>query len=375
MVTAPNASARRDSAVPGVRVRVPAQDRLPAAATRGRRWPTCGRASAADALFLYLHVPFCEMRCGFCNLFTRADAAGRAGRPPTCGTLARGRPGRCAVRSATAPRSRARAFGGGTPTYLTADELTRAVRHRHRRDGRRPAGRPAVGRDLAGDRDRRTGSRCSPRSGADRVSIGVQSFLDVGGARRRPAAAPRPRWRRRWPRSATARFPRAQHRPDLRPRRADRRDVAADPGPRRWPGSPEELYLYPLYVRPLTGLGDARTRRADWDAQRLAALPAGGARPLGSRPATEQVSMRLFRRADAATPDGPVYCCQDDGMVGLGCGARSYTPRCTTPSTTRSASRRYARSSTTTSPDPPRISRTPSSGSGSTARSSAGAGC
>src|SRR5262249_40951855 len=23
-----------------------------------------------DALFLYLHVPFCEMRCGFCNLFT-----------------------------------------------------------------------------------------------------------------------------------------------------------------------------------------------------------------------------------------------------------------------------------------------------------------
>jgi coproporphyrinogen III oxidase-like Fe-S oxidoreductase len=24
-------------------------------------------------------------------------------------------------------------------------------------------------------------------------------------------------------------------------------------------------------------------------------------------------------------PDGPDYCCQDDGMVGLGCGARSYT--------------------------------------------------
>ena len=23
-----------------------------------------------DALHLYLHIPFCEMRCGFCNLFT-----------------------------------------------------------------------------------------------------------------------------------------------------------------------------------------------------------------------------------------------------------------------------------------------------------------
>ncbi|MEO6892547.1 MAG: coproporphyrinogen III oxidase family protein, partial [Ktedonobacteraceae bacterium] len=23
-----------------------------------------------DTLSLYIHVPFCEMRCGFCNLFT-----------------------------------------------------------------------------------------------------------------------------------------------------------------------------------------------------------------------------------------------------------------------------------------------------------------
>src|SRR5829696_9119035 len=26
-----------------------------------------------NALFLYVHVPFCEMRCGFCNLFTTAN--------------------------------------------------------------------------------------------------------------------------------------------------------------------------------------------------------------------------------------------------------------------------------------------------------------
>src|SRR6476660_8515625 len=35
--------------------------------------------------------------------------------------------------------------------------------------------------------------------------------------------------------------------------------------------------------------------------------------------------MRMFRAADAPDADGPVYCCQDDGMIGLGCGARSYT--------------------------------------------------
>jgi oxygen-independent coproporphyrinogen-3 oxidase len=86
---------------------------------------------------------------------------------------------------------------------------------------------------------------------------------------------------------------------------------------------PEELYLYPLYVRPLTGLGRRAHARADWDAERMAlyrqavdVLLANGYR---------QESMRQFRRADVVAPEGPGYCCQDDGMVGLGCGARSYT--------------------------------------------------
>jgi oxygen-independent coproporphyrinogen-3 oxidase len=38
-----------------------------------------------------------------------------------------------------------------------------------------------------------------------------------------------------------------------------------------------------------------------------------------------QVSMRMFCASHAPTEDGPVYCCQEDGMVGIGCGARSYT--------------------------------------------------
>jgi oxygen-independent coproporphyrinogen-3 oxidase len=35
--------------------------------------------------------------------------------------------------------------------------------------------------------------------------------------------------------------------------------------------------------------------------------------------------MRMFRARHATAEEGPVYCCQEDGMVGLGCGARSYT--------------------------------------------------
>jgi oxygen-independent coproporphyrinogen-3 oxidase len=89
----------------------------------------------------------------------------------------------------------------------------------------------------------------------------------------------------------------------------------------RW--RPEELYLYPLYVRPLTGLGRRAHTRADWDAERLARYTE--AVELLGAAGYRQESMRQFRRADLPTPDGPDYCCQDDGMVGLGCGARSYT--------------------------------------------------
>jgi oxygen-independent coproporphyrinogen III oxidase len=35
----------------------------------------------------------------------------------------------------------------------------------------------------------------------------------------------------------------------------------------------------------------------------------------------------MFRRGDAPEVVGPAYCCQSDGMIGLGCGARSYTRR------------------------------------------------
>jgi oxygen-independent coproporphyrinogen-3 oxidase len=41
----------------------------------------------------------------------------------------------------------------------------------------------------------------------------------------------------------------------------------------------------------------------------------------------EQTSMRCFQKVHEAPAVGPVYCCQTDAMLGLGCGARSYTTR------------------------------------------------
>ncbi|MGW6080896.1 STM4012 family radical SAM protein, partial [Streptomyces sp. NPDC055186] len=87
---------------------------------------------------------------------------------------------------------------------------------------------------------------------------------------------------------------------------------------------PEELYLYPLYIRPLTGLG-RRAQEADpaWDEQRLRLYRLGRDHLLAH--GYTQHSMRMFRRADAPPQGADDYACQTDGMIGLGCGARSYT--------------------------------------------------
>jgi oxygen-independent coproporphyrinogen-3 oxidase len=105
---------------------------------------------------------------------------------------------------------------------------------------------------------------------------------------------------------------------------------AANQTPRSWLHSlgeatrlfPEEIYLYPLYVRPLTGLDKLHREPSDHRVE----LYRTGRDFLLSR-GYHQVSMRLFRRAGivAESGIGPVYCCQEDGMLGFGPGARSYT--------------------------------------------------
>ncbi|MER7441723.1 STM4012 family radical SAM protein [Micromonospora avicenniae] len=276
------------------------------------------RAEARNALFLYLHVPFCEMRCGFCNLFTRANA------PEEQVTAYLRQLRRQAERVADALGDdtgyvRA-AFGGGTPTYLTADELTELFDIATATVGARLPGVPL---SVETSPATATPDRLAVLAahGTTRVSIGVQSFLDVEAR-----AAGRPQ--RRTEVEAALGAIRDARIPVLNidliygidGQTADTWQESLDAA-LAW--RPEELYLYPLYVRPLTGLGRRAHARADWDAQRLA-LYRQAVDTLGAA-GYRQESMRQFRRADAPVPDGPDYCCQDDGMVGLGCGARSYT--------------------------------------------------
>ena len=77
-----------------------------------------------SALFLYLHVPFCEQRGGFCNLFTQAQPQ-EVVVDRYLTTLERQAE---IVADALAPARFARlAIGGGTPTFLCPAQLERLL--------------------------------------------------------------------------------------------------------------------------------------------------------------------------------------------------------------------------------------------------------
>lgn len=285
------------------------------------RLSTLWAGEPKDALSLYLHIPFCEVRCGFCNLFTRIGAPdGLTGayldaldRQATAVLQALG--DREPVRFATA------AFGGGTPTFLTAAELERLcdiAEHRMGADLRAvPLSVEASPATATADRLEVLAAR-----GATRLSLGVQSFDDAEAR-----AAVRPQ-RRADVEAALGRVRDARipvlnidliYGIDGQTEHTWLRSLDAALA---W--NPEELYLYPLYIRPLTGLG-RRAGAADpaWDAQRLRLYRLGRDHLLAH--GYEQRSMRMFRRADAPRQGADDYACQTDGMIGLGCGARSYT--------------------------------------------------
>ena len=271
-----------------------------------------------EGLFLYLHVPFCAYRCGFCNLFTQTGAdPGRVTRYLD-GLEAEAEAAQAALGTAEFARL---AVGGGTPTFLTAPELERLF---------------GIARGLGADaRAIPAGIELSPETatperiavlralGVQRVSVGVQSFVE---AEARGAGRPQRTEdvERALERLRDAEF--AVFNLDL---------IYGLPGQTEatWRASlaralayrPDELFLYPLYVRPKTGL--ERTGRveseAEWDARRLRLLRVGVEVLRGA--GYDQVSMRQFQRPRAEASAAPRYRCQEDGMVGLGSGARSYT--------------------------------------------------
>jgi oxygen-independent coproporphyrinogen-3 oxidase len=298
--------------------------RLEPALPLGPLWAGERRSS----LFLYVHVPFCEQRCGFCNLFTQpVPEADRVS--AYLATLERQTAVmRRALDEGGAFTIARAAIGGGTPTLLDAPQLERLVAAMHR------LGSASAPLSVETSPETALPDRLAVlvASGADRISIGVQSFDE-----RECRAVNRPQRT-----GDVHRALRAIRDAGPAVLNLDLMYGLPDQTEATWAASlaaalayrPEELYLYPLYVRPLTTLGRREARAAaasppaTGDDRRAALYEQGRATLLAA--GYRQISMRMFRRASTtagsdSAPPGPVYCCQDDGMIGLGCGARSYT--------------------------------------------------
>lgn len=264
------------------------------------------------SLFLYLHIPFCEMRCGFCNLFTTA----RPQDSLPARYLKQLRVESEAVRDALGEAEFARlAVGGGTPTFLSVPELVELFAIITEVMGCSPEAIPSSV-EMSPETVTLEKLQYLSELGVSRASIGIQSFFEEETrSLRRPQKPETARKALQMMRDA-----------GFATINIDLIYGIREQTPQTWRESlenaldfdPEELYLYPLYLRPLTGLG---RRSRPWDDQRLTLYRQG--RELLMERGYRQVSMRMFRKGDET--DGPVYSCQQDGMVGLGVGARSYT--------------------------------------------------
>jgi oxygen-independent coproporphyrinogen III oxidase len=282
-----------------------------------------------SALFLYLHVPFCEMRCGFCNLFTTPKPQTEMVARYVTMLERQAVRVRDALGGGSDEAKYARfAIGGGTPTLLDPEALVRVLDLAENTMGADlraiPGSVETSPETCSADRMRILRDR-----GIDRISIGIQSFIE-----KESASVNRPQ-KNSEVFAALANIREAGF-PVLN---LDLIYGLPDQTIETWEASlrtalewkPEELYLYPLYVRPVTTLSRSLRNprrvpepsgRRDWDDERLGMYR--HARDFLLAHGYEQVSMRMFRRVKS-TGGSIEYCVQDDGMIGLGPGARSYT--------------------------------------------------
>lgn len=281
------------------------------------------RDESRKSLFLYVHIPYCEMRCGFCNLFTHSQT--RTGIPAEMesayidGLTRHAEIVRGALQESQFSGG---AIGGGTPTFLTPPALEKVcgIFKSFFKSGLAPSISVEASPFTA------TPERLAilRAHSVTRLSLGVQSFKtnEVAAAGRAQVGDELQRALRN---IKDAGFPLLNI--DLiygLPEQTVETWLESVREALRW--EPEELYLYPLYVRPLTGLGlrnESRTGDdAEWNALRLNCYRA--ARTLLQEHGYRAQSMRHFRRADLPAGNND-YCCQEDGTVALGCGGRSYT--------------------------------------------------
>ncbi len=273
---------------------------------------TVWQAENQSNLFAYLHIPYCEMRCGFCNLFTIANPKDGVGQ--YLNALSR----EATTYSEVLPNKKIEeyAIGGGTPTFLSAEELAKML--------------TIFKSDLGVDTQNKYGSiEASPKSitaekitliedyGINRISMGIQSWIETEtkllGRPQTVASV-----KKAVDSIKQSRIPEVNL--DLiYGIHTQTKDSWLYSLAQTVNYEPTEIFLYPLYTRPLTGLHKMQHSTED---KRLSLYRVG--RDFLKSKGYKQLSMRCFRKENIPIIDNN-YNTSCHGMIGIGAGARSYT--------------------------------------------------
>lgn len=270
-----------------------------------------------DKLILYIHIPFCMNKCGYCNLLSSTNYDQSRIRKYVDKLVEE-------IKSVdefldinrTEDMFSSVIFGGGTPTILKEWDIRKIL--------------DALSDTLNIDFNRVFFStETSPRTitknkldmlkdyGIDRISIGVQSFKEQelkNIFRLEPVGEIE--------RSLDMIF-----KENIAIRNIDL--IYGIPGQtlkaledsllKAVQYRPEEMYIYPIYIREKTALYLKSQRDIDMMTKMYKMVKAF----LEGNNYT-QTSMRNFIRNDMEVELFPEYSCQENNMIGLGCGARSY---------------------------------------------------
>ena len=152
----------------------------------GQRWPDDGalapglvEAEVHRPLSLYVHVPFCRVRCGYCdfNTYTVGFGPGAQVGDYAPSVLAEASLAARVMAEAGLPARKAQTvfFGGGTPTMLDTAELTEIVTGLRERIGIAPGAEVTL--EANPDTVTRDGLAQLADAGFTRVSFGMQSAV------------------------------------------------------------------------------------------------------------------------------------------------------------------------------------------------------
>ena len=288
---------------------------------------------------LYFHIPFCQYKCGYCNLFSLAGQSETLMEEYVRAMERQAEQ----IRQALPPRTYFSdlTLGGGTPLILPEYLLERVFRMAEEKFGFCPDGRSVIV-ETSPNQTTLSKLRLLKTYGTTRVSIGVQSFqekeLRALSRFHSPAAANRALELIRQVGFSRVNIDLIYGIP------GQTRESLADSLRQALSYMPEELFIYPLYVKPGTGL-DRRFREdmetgGSFDGSGTGTESASDRKICRARRTYELYlfireelrargyesrSMRRFVRADAGKQveeEAPL--CGFGNTLSIGCGGRSY---------------------------------------------------